>query len=125
MKKASQITVNQKATSKVSLVVLFVLLLSSVGMSAQNVETAKSTTDNIEITVAADDNATVAHASEANSSLNMVSWFMGSKQTPKSTISNEGATSSKKQMINAGVAPNRLLIKAFLKKASNYQSTIA
>lgn len=125
MKKASQITANQKATSKVSLVVLFALLLSSVGMSAQNVETVKSATDAIEVTVATDENAAVANASEANSSLNMVSWFMGSKQTPKSNISNDGSTSSKKQMINAGVAPNRLLIKAFLKKASSYQSAIA
>lgn len=124
MKNTSQITANQKATSKVSVVVLFVLLLSSVGMFGQNVETAKPATVEIQVTVAGDD-TTVATTTEANSNLNMVSWFMGSKQTPKATISNDGSASSKKQMINAGIAPNRLLIKAFLKKASNYQSTIA
>ena len=124
MKNATQITTNQKAT-KVSLLVLFVLLLSSVGMSAQNAETVQALTESTVVTVSSDDNTTVAVAAEANSSLNMVSWFMGTKQTPKSNISNDGQVSSKKQMINAGIAPNRLLIKAFGKKAANYQSTIA
>ena len=65
-----------------------------------------------------------AAAVEANPNLNMVSWLMGTKQTVKETISTDG-TVGKKQMINSGIAPNRLLIKAFLKKANNYQSTIA
>jgi hypothetical protein len=38
-------------------------------------------------------------------------WFMGSKQNPNSTISTEGIN-TKKQIIT-GMAPNRLLIKAF------------
>ncbi len=122
MKKAAQNTQNQKATAKVTLTVLFVLLLSGVKMSAQNV--AKAETAAVEISVAND--ATVAAATtESNANLNMVSWFMGSKQTPKATISNDGAASNKKQLINAGTAPNRLLMKAFMKKAANYQSTIA
>lgn len=113
-------------TSKATLVVLFVLLLSSVGMFGQNTS-APVVTVSSEITVASDDTTTVASAATeaSNSSMNMVSWFMGSKQTPKAAISNEGQVSSKKQLINAGVAPNRLLIKAFGKKAANYQSTIA
>lgn len=124
MKKAAQNTKNQKATVKVTLMVLFVLLLSNVKVSAQNV--AMTEVDpTVEITVAADDTTVAATAAESNSSLNMVSWFMGSKQTPKATISNEGAVSNKKQLINAGTAPNRLLMKAFMKKAANYQSTIA
>jgi hypothetical protein len=40
-----------------------------------------------------------------------VLWFMGSKQT-NSTISTEGIN-TKKQIITSGMAPNRLLIKAF------------
>lgn len=123
MKKATQNIQNQKTTVKVLLMVLFVLLFFNVKMSAQNVVKAESDVV-VEITVAADD-STVASAAESNSSLNMVSWFMGSKQTPKATISNDGAVSNKKQLINAGIAPNRLLMKAFMKKAANYQSTIA
>jgi hypothetical protein len=41
---------------------------------------------------------------------------MGSKQNPNSTISTEGIN-TKKQIITSEMAPNRLLIKAFLKKA--------
>lgn len=126
MKNASTTTVNQK-TSTVTLVVMFaLLLLSSVQMFGQNVATSEAAIATSAITVAADDNTTAttvtATATESNANMNMVSWFMGTKQTPKANI-DKGA--SKKQMINSGVAPNRLLMKAFLKKASNYQSTIA
>jgi len=99
--------------SNTKMIVLFVMLLfSGFTMAAQTVD------HNTETATA---NAT---AVEANPNLNMVSWFMGTKQTAKETISNDG-TVGKKQMINSGIAPNRLLIKAFLKKANNYQSTIA
>lgn len=126
MKNASTTTVNQK-TSTVTLVVMFaLLLLSSVQMFGQNVATSEVAIATSAITVAADDNTTAttvtATATESNANMNMVSWFMGTKQTPKANV-DKGA--SKKQMINSGVAPNRLLMKAFLKKASNYQSTIA
>ena len=99
--------------SNTKMIVLFVMLLfSGFTMVAQtvdhNTETATAT----------------AAAVEANPNLNMVSWLMGTKQTVKETISTDG-TVGKKQMINSGIAPNRLLIKAFLKKANNYQSTIA
>jgi len=124
MKTATQ---NQIQTSKATLIVMFVLLLSSVGMFAQKSDSVQVLTVGTEITVSNDDNATAstAAAEASNASMNIVSWFMGSKQTPKATISNEGPVSAKKQMINAGIAPNRLLIKAFGKKAANYQSTIA
>ena len=124
MKTATQ---NQIQTSKATMVVMFVLLLSSVGMFAQKSDSVQVLTVGTEITVSNEDNATAstAAAEASNASLNIVSWFMGSKQTPKATISNEGPVSAKKQMINAGIAPNRLLIKAFGKKAANYQSTIA
>jgi hypothetical protein len=39
---------------------------------------------------------------------------MGSKQNPNSTISTEGINT--KQIITSGMAPNRLLIKAFKRK---------
>ena len=49
---------------------------------------------------------------------------MGSKQDPNSTISTEGVN-TKKQIMTSGLAPNRLLIKAFLKKAVNFESAVA
>jgi len=108
-------------TSNTRLIVLFaMLLLSSVGMFGQNVETASPAVANIEMTATASTTAAV----EANPNLNMVSWFMGTKQTPKAAISTDGGV-NKKQMINSGIAPNRLLIKAFLKKANDFQSSVA
>lgn len=118
-------TQNKMQTSKATLAVMFVLLLSTVGMFGQNTANQPETV-NFEVMVSGDAVATTAAATEsANATMNIVSWFMGSKQTPKATISNDGPVSAKKQMINAGIAPNRLLIKAFGKKAANYQSTIA
>jgi hypothetical protein len=48
---------------------------------------------------------------------------MGSKQDPNVTISTEGIN-TKKQIMTSGMAPNRLLIKAFLKKAVNLESSL-
>lgn len=59
----------------------------------------------------------------SSNTMNFVLWFMGSKQDPNSTISTEG-TNTKKQVITSGTAPNRLLIKAFLKKTVNLESSL-
>ena len=63
-------------------------------------------------------------AVSSSNSMNFVLWFMGTKQDPNSTISVEG-TNTKKQVITSGMAPNRLLIKAFLKKAVDLDTMIA
>lgn len=65
-----------------------------------------------------------AENSKANANMEFVLWFMGSKQNPNSTISTEGIN-TKKQIITSGIAPNRVLIKAFLKKAVNYETAIS
>lgn len=91
------------------MIIIFVMLvLSSVGFAQNTIEvpaTAATT------------------AVESSSSLNMVSWFMGTKQTTNENTIKE--SNSKKQMMTNGIAPNRLLIKTFLKKASQYASNIA
>ena len=117
-------TTNASLTST-RLVVLFAFLLLSVsGMFGQNLKAAPATIS-ISNTLAVDDTSVAASATTtANDTMNFVSWFMGTKQTTHAN-STEDTLGSKKQMINAGVAPNRLLIKAFLKKASNYASTVA
>jgi hypothetical protein len=58
------------------------------------------------------------------SNLHFVLWFMGTKQDPNATISRQG-TNTKKQFMTSGMAPNRLLIKAFLKKAVNFERALA
>jgi hypothetical protein len=62
-------------------------------------------------------------AASSNSNMNFVLWFMGSKQDPNAKIVPTGNT-TKKQFMTSGTAPNRLLIKAFLKKAVNFESAI-
>jgi len=59
-----------------------------------------------------------------SSNMNFVLWFMGSKQDPNAKILPEGVN-SKKEFMTSGTAPNRLLIKAFLKKAVNFESATA
>lgn len=117
MKTATQNTATQNSFSGLRMVVLFTLLvLSSFSMVGQNKNEVVAPEATV---VATQSNVTT------NTTMNFVSWFMGTKQTPNANQSSDAASSQKKQMINSGIAPNRLLIKAFLKKASNYSSTIA
>jgi hypothetical protein len=104
-------TSNSTASNQIKMIVVLVmLLLSSVGF-AQSVTEVPATYTTSTTTV------------ESNSSINMVSWFMGTKQTTNENATKE--SNSKKQMMTNGIAPNRLLIKTFLKKASQYASNIA
>ena len=102
-------TANTTSNTIKMMIVLVMMLLSTVGF-AQNT---------IEVPAVAAATTTV----ESNASINMVSWFMGTKQTTNENITKE--SNSKKQMMTSGIAPNRLLIKTFLKKASQYASNIA
>jgi hypothetical protein len=127
MKATTQNTTTQNSFSRTGLVVLFVLvLLSSVGMVGQNVQPAASTVT-FEVSFASTDEtvASTQATTTTNTTMNFVSWFMGTKQTPSTNSTTDFSTSTKKQMIQSGIAPNRLLIKTFLKKATNYNSTIA
>ncbi|WP_418262249.1 hypothetical protein [Flavobacterium faecale] len=62
--------------------------------------------------------------SRVSSNVEFVLWFMGTKQNPNTTISTEG-NSTRNEIITSGLAPNRLLIKAFLKKAVNFEVSVA
>jgi hypothetical protein len=57
------------------------------------------------------------------SNMNFVLWFMGSKQDPNAKVLPAGEN-TKKQFMTSGMAPNRLLIKAFLKKAVNFERAV-
>ena len=104
-------TANTTTSNNIKMMIVLVLMLLSTAGFAQN-------TIEVPATVAAS-TTTV----ESNASMNMVSWFMGTKQTTNDNITKE--STSKKQMMTSGIAPNRLLIKTFLKKASQYASNIA
>ncbi len=129
MKISNQLT-QQHNLSKTRLIVLIVLLvLSSIGMFGQNTkQEIVSLVNSSETIVASNDEEIIVTSPKSEttsqSDLNFVSWFMGTKQAPKSNLLNNGQN-SKRQIINSGIAPNGLLLKVFLKKAINYQSTIA
>lgn len=124
--KTISIQANNKTANR-RLFVLFVLLvLSSVGMFGQEVKN--------EIVPVAVINANMIQVANAGTNteaqLEFVSWFMGSKQSQISNSANKSNTIStnntgKKQFINNGMTPNRILSRAFLKKAINHDSTIA
>lgn len=113
-----------KANKKVTFNSLLLFVFILVSNTSSFAQTKKNVADvnTIEVT------ATIKHynvsAVSSSNTMNFVLWFMGSKQDPNSTISEEG-TNTKKQVITSGTAPNRLLIKAFLKKAVNLESMVA
>ena len=105
------ITANSTTSNNIKMmIVLVMMLLSTVGFAQNKVEVPTAF-------------ATSTTTVEANASMNMVSWFMGTRQTTNENTTKE--STSKKQMMTSGIAPNRLLIKTFLKKASQYASNIA
>lgn len=97
-------------------VCMFFSSVSVFGQTATKEEVVTNTTE-----MAAD---VKQESAAGNSNMNFVLWFMGSKQDPNGTISAEG-NNTKKKIMTSGIAPNRLLIKAFLKKAVNFESSLA
>jgi hypothetical protein len=94
---------------------LFFLLLSNVAIFGQAV-TEKNADSNNTI----ENNIVEKETTSNSSNMNFVIWFMGSKQNPSATIIPVGEN-TRKQFMTSGLAPNRLLIKAFLKKAVNFE----
>jgi hypothetical protein len=113
---------NNKASRNLIMVIAFVLLSigTSFGQTAvenNSISNTSLTTNTIETIVVKQEEAST------NSNMNFVLWFMGTKHDPNAKILPAGTT-TKKEFITSGTAPNRLLIKAFLKKAVNYESAI-
>jgi hypothetical protein len=50
---------------------------------------------------------------------------MGTKQSIQTGAGKEVNGNNKKQLINSGIAPNRLLLKTFMKKATVYNNALA
>jgi hypothetical protein len=102
--------------------VLLVVLLSSSSMFSQTVSSEEVISTESTFTTTID---IVSVDDSENANMNMFSWFMGTKQTPNTNLKNDNSNSLKKQMINSGIAPNRLLIKTFLKKMTRYSVEMA
>ena len=104
------------------------MLLSNVAVFGQtaveNNNVQSTTIENIDIVNTTTEISSMKQEATSNASnMNFVLWFMGSKQSPNTNVVPAGTT-AKKQFITSGTAPNRLLIKAFLKKAVNFESAV-
>lgn len=99
-------------------VIVFVLMSCS-GVFGQTAAAASN-----EVTTENRNNS--ASVEQTNSQLELVKWFMGSKElnTP-SKAPGATKTSAKKQMIESGLTPNRILSRTLLKKAMNYDQATA
>ena len=111
------------------IVMMFVcVMLSNVSVFGQTtVESNTAQTETIQDDEVVNSNVEMStikqDATSSATNMNFVLWFMGSKQTPNANAVPAGAN-TKKQFITSGSAPNRLLIRAFLKKAVNFESSM-
>lgn len=123
MNQNTKIVANKKISITFMMFVFF--LLSNVAAFGQTTDENNVTNLNSEITINTTETSVAKQENISSASnMNLVLWFMGSKQDPNVKISKEG-NNTKKQFMTSGMAPNRLLIKAFLKKAVNFESTMS
>ena len=123
MNQITKIVANKKISIIFMMFVFF--LLSNVAAFGQATDENNAANLNSEITINTTETSVAKQENISSASnMNLVLWFMGSKQDPNVKISKEGIN-TKKQFMTSGMAPNRLLIKAFLKKAVNFESSMS
>ncbi len=110
-------------TSKLSLfIVILFFVFSANCFSQERIQVSITNQSSLSI---GDDTSLKATKSEVatETNFNFVSWFMGSKQSVKENVVKD--ITNKKALINSGVAPNRILMKTFLKKAQSQIIAVA
>jgi hypothetical protein len=121
-------TKNANKKNTIIFMMFVCMLLSNVSVFGQtaveNNNVQSATIEHNEIVNTTTEISSMKQEAVSNASnMNFVLWFMGSKQSPNATTVPAGTT-AKKQFMTSGTAPNRLLIKAFLKKAVNFESAV-
>lgn len=113
---------NNRTQTNIKLFVAFVLLvLSSTGAFAQANTTSAVPTTSTEVSASKEATAVIATEYKI-ASMDFAVWFTGVKKT--SNTPNNG-TFSKKQLINAGIKTNNVLVRSFLKKMNSQENGIA
>ncbi len=108
----------QNSFRKICVVAFFMMSMISFGQESE----VNSIVENNETTEAT--NSIKADVTKT-ANYNFVLWFMGAKQNPINNTTSEFNNTKinpKNQIMTSGLAPNRLLIKAFLKKAVNFET---
>lgn len=112
-----------KKSSIIFMIFVF-MILSNVAVFGQTTINNNVVLNNTIENNTAENNIGKEESTTTSSNMNFVLWFMGSKQDPNVKISPAGEN-TRRQFISSGLAPNRLLIKAFLKKAVNFEIGVA
>lgn len=112
-----------KRNNIIFMIFVFMLLVNVSAFAQTTIDNNTVLTTSIENTTA-ENNVTKQEASSTESNMNFVLWFMGSKQDPN-VKSIQAGENTRRQFITSGLAPNRLLLKAFLKKAVNSEIAAA
>ena len=110
-----------KTRSILFMVLTFILLSIGTAFGQTTIENNIDLNTTELLSNSAETNVVKIEADSNASNTNFVLWFMGSKQDPNAKVLPAGAK-TKKQVMTSGMEPNRLLIKAFLKKAINFES---
>jgi uncharacterized protein YjgD (DUF1641 family) len=105
----------ESTKSNINILMLVLLFTTNVAVFGQSIEKNSNSDYTSEVK-----NMVEKETTSNTSNMNFVIWFMGSKQNPSTTIISAGEN-TRKQIMTSGLAPNRLLIKAFLKKAVNFK----
>lgn len=121
-------TKNGNKKNRIVFMMFICVLLSNVAVFGQTMvenSTVQSTTiEHNEIANTTTEISSIRQEATSNASnMSFVLWFMGSKQDPNAKALPAGIN-TKRQFMTSGTAPNRLLIKAFLKKAVNFESAV-
>jgi len=116
-------TVAQKNVTNVRLFVLFVLvLLSSTGVFAQSSTTEVLSTTATQVSVSKEATTVIA-VENGIATMDVASWIMG--ENNNNTVKTNSTNFGKKQLINAGITTNSVLVRTLLKKVVYQASSVA
>lgn len=105
---------------------LFILfILSSLRMFGQSSIDSKTIQCNQDVTITF--NQVETSIVSVNTQIDFVSWFMGSRQSQMNeneTANKFNSASTRKQILNSGISPNKVLYRTFMKKVISQDSAI-
>ena len=114
------LTIASFKINKRVIALIAMLLLSGFGMFGQEVKNQVVMPQAVEA---------IAAEGDDDNSMELVGWLLATKQSQVKSVKMESTISTnatgKKNFINNGLTPNRILSRTFLKKAIAFDSTIA
>lgn len=116
-------TANTSTQTNFKVIVLFVLVMLFSNVSfAQSTTTTTAPATTTEVSVSKDATMTITTDNSVAAGMDFAVWFTGAKKTSNTT---SNGTFSKKQLINAGIKTNSVLVRSFLKKMNSQENGVA